>query len=179
MKYYDSSFSGRGGMESFSNSMREYQAQLQKGTIQKAYKGLMEYMTRLKVDFEKKVPEYGPASALYFGYMDMSYFSLFPKSLKERGLKIAVVFLHRECRFEVWLSGMNRQVGREYWQMFHENGWEKYRLVPSPKGSDSIIECIISADPDFDHPEALSQQLDTAVEQFIREIEAFVVEKNL
>lgn len=166
-------------MESLNDQMNEYRAQLQKGMIQKAYKGLMETLTRLKSDLEKTHPEYGPASALYFGYMDMSYFSLFPKKLKERRLKIAVVYLHVEGRFEAWLSGANRKVGAEYWQLIHDAGWEKYRLVPSPKGSDSIIECIISADPDFDHPEALYRQVDAAVAQFIQEIEAFVVEKNL
>jgi len=166
-------------MGSLNESMREYRAQLQKGVIQKAYKGLMETLTRLRSDLEKAHPEYGPASALYFGYMDMSYFSLFPKKLKERGLKIAVVYLHVEGRFEVWLSGANRKVGAEYWQLFHDSGWEKYRLVPSPKGSDSIIECIINADPDFDHPETLNRQVDTAVVKFIDVIEGFLAEKNL
>jgi hypothetical protein len=166
-------------MGSLNASMREYRAQLQKGMIQKAYKGLMETLTCLKSNLEKAHPEFGPASALYFGYMDMSYFSLFPKKLKERGLKIAVVYLHVEGRFEVWLSGANRKVGAEYWQLVHDAGWEKYRLVPSPKGSDSIIECIISAGPDFDHPDELSRQVDTSVVQFIQEIERFLVEKNL
>ena len=161
-------------MESFNESMIEYKVQLQNGSIQKAYKGLMEYLTRLKTDFEKKYAEYGQASALYFGYMDMSYFSLFPKSLKERGLKIAVVFLHKEYRFEVWLSGVNRQVGAEYWQLFHDNGWDKYRLVPSPKGSDSIIECAACADPDFDDLTLLTEKIETTVVEFVQEIKGYL-----
>ena len=83
--------------------------QLEKGSIQKAYLGLMEYMMGLRTHLKKKYPEHF-VSGFYQGYMDMSYFSFTPKSLKSRDLKIAIVFVFDTFRFEVWLGAKNKEV---------------------------------------------------------------------
>jgi len=67
-------------MESFQQTMCEYKNQLEKGIVQKAYKGLMEYIMGLRTHFMKKYPEYDVPGSIYFGYMDMTYFSIVPKS---------------------------------------------------------------------------------------------------
>ncbi len=77
-------------MGSFPENMNEYRKQLQKGAIQQAYKGLMDYFMDLKAYFKNKYPDYYVSGSIYFGYMDMTYFSFFPESLKQRNLKIAV-----------------------------------------------------------------------------------------
>lgn len=64
-------------MDSFNNHVREYTIQLSKGQIQKAYKGIMTFMSGLRTYLESMYPEY-TASALYFGYMDMTYFAFTP-----------------------------------------------------------------------------------------------------
>ena len=61
-------------MDSLNNHVREYTIQLRKGQIQKAYKGLMIFMSGLRTYLESMYPEY-TASSLYFGYMDMTYFA--------------------------------------------------------------------------------------------------------
>jgi hypothetical protein len=94
--------------------MIEYKKQLANGAIKQAYRGLMDYFWSLKSFFEKKYPEYTPGG-IYYGFMDMTYFPLFPKSLKQRKLKIAVVFVHETFRFEVWLAGINKNVQAKYW----------------------------------------------------------------
>lgn len=83
--------------------MNEYKKQLEKGIIQRAYQGLMNYIMELRSYFEKKYPSYSVSGSIYFGYMDMTYFSFFPKSLKLRGFKVGIVFIHDISRFEVWL----------------------------------------------------------------------------
>ena len=109
-------------MGSFHEHMKEYKNQIEKGVIQKAYLGLMEYVSKLRTHFKNKYPEYAVSGSIYFGYMDMTYFSIFPKSLKDRDLKIAVVFLHDAFRFEVWLSGKNKQVLTKHWKLLKESG---------------------------------------------------------
>jgi hypothetical protein len=104
-------------MKSLQENMVEFRKQLEKGSIQKAYLGLMEYMMSLKNHFSNKYPDYSTPGSLYNGYMDMTYFSIFPKSLKDRDLKIAIVFLYDTFRFEIWLSGKNKQVLAKYWQI--------------------------------------------------------------
>jgi hypothetical protein len=76
-------------MQSLNESVREY-AQLQLGQIQKAYKGIITFMSGLKSYLESRHSDY-VASGLYFGYMDTTYFAFTPLELKQRSLKIAIV----------------------------------------------------------------------------------------
>jgi hypothetical protein len=161
-------------MESLHEDMNEYRKQLEKGTIQKAYKGLMEYVLGLRTHFTNKYPDYVVSGSLYYGYMDMTYFSCFPKSLKDRGLKIAIVFLHQPFRFEAWLAGYNKQVQAKYWKLFKASDWNAYRLVPTTKGADAIIEHILVDDPDFRDLEALTDQIERETLKFIKDVESFL-----
>ena len=161
-------------METLQELMIEYRNQLEKGSIQKAYKGLMDYYGELKSHFNKKHPEFPTAGSLYFGYMDMTYFALFPETLKQRGLKIAIVFLHQQFRFEVWLAGVNKQVQGKYWKLFKENDWENYPTVASLEGADSIVESILVEDPNFNDLEALTRHIENGTLKFIQEIETFI-----
>jgi len=160
-------------MGNLQEHMNEYREQLQKGEIQQAYRGLMDYMLTLRANFQKNHPEFEVQGNIYFGYMDMTYFALFPEPLKQRKLKIAVVFLHEAFRFEVWLSGFNRNVQEQYWKIIQDRHWEKYRLVSDPRASDSILEHVLVADPDFSEPEKLKGQIETGTLRFIEDMEAF------
>lgn len=161
-------------MESFHEYMTEYKKQLEMGAIQKAYKGLMEYVMNLKTHFQKKYPDYFASGGIYYGYLDMTYFSFFPQSLKDRNLKIAIVFIHKTCRFEVWLAGVNKQVQIKYWKLIRESGWKQYHLVPTTKGFDSIIEYVLVDIPDFSDLDALTNQIESGTLKFIKDVESFL-----
>ena len=158
-------------MTTFEHNMREYKTQLGKGSIQQAYKGLMEYMLRLRAHIQKRLPDCEFPGSVYFGYMDMTFFSVIPPSLKERKLKIALVFLHEAFRFEVWLSGYNRQVQAKYWKMMRDSGWDQYRLVADPLKADSILEHVLIDNPDFGDLEALTSQIEEGTLRFITNVE--------
>ena len=164
-------------MGSFHESMDEYRRQLEKGAIQEAYKGLMEYMMGLRTHFESRYPDYFVSGSIYYGYMDMTYFSFFPGSLKDRKLKVAIVFVHEAFRFEAWLAGYNKQVQTKYWNSFKESGWKKYRLVPTTKGVDSILEHTLVERPDFSDLDALTKQIEKASLKFIRDVEGYLSSK--
>jgi hypothetical protein len=106
--------------------------------------------------------------------MDMTYFSFSPKSLKERNLKVAIVFIHETFSFEVWLSGYNRNVQKQYWELFRESGWNKYRIVPQDKGVDSILEHTLVENPDFSDTDKLTAEIEKGVLEFIADIEEFL-----
>jgi len=162
-------------MKTLQEYMSEYKNQLKKGAIQKAYQGLMEYMMSLKNHFKNKYPDYSVSGSIYYGYMDMTYFSIWPKSLKDRDLKIAIVFHYDAFRFEVWLSGKNRQVLAKYWKVFKEGDWDKYEIVAMPeKGADSIVEHTLVDNPDFSDLEALTKQIDQGTLKFIQDVESFL-----
>ena len=161
-------------MKSLQENMTEFRKQLEKGAIQKAYQGLMEYMLSLKNHFSNKYPDYSAPGSLYPGYMDMTYFSILPKSLRDRDLKIAIVFLYDAFRFEIWLSGKNKQVLAKYWQFFKKSNWDKYKIVEPVKGIDSIVEHILIDNPDFSDVEDLTKQIEKEALKFIKDIEGFL-----
>ena len=165
-------------MASLQEYLNEYRKQLEKGAIQEAYKGLMEYIMDLRTYFKNKHPDYFVSGSIYFGYMDMTYFSFFPKSLKDRNLKIAIVFIHNTFRFEVWLSGYNKQVQSKYWKLFKESGWNKYHIVSSTKNVDSILEYVLVDDPDFSDLDTLTNQIEKRTSNFIQDVETFLSEKD-
>jgi len=161
-------------MKSLQENMIEYRKQLEKGAIQRAYQGLMQYMTSLKNHFSNKYPDYSVSGSIYYGYMDMTYFSLFPRSLKERDLKIAIVFVYDSFRFEVWLSGRNQKVLAKYWKIFTESGWDRYKIAPQGKWADSVLEHILVDNPDFSDLQALTRQIDQETLKFINDVESFL-----
>jgi hypothetical protein len=158
----------------FHEYMTEYRKQIEKGAIVEAYRGLMEYFNALRLHFEKKYPEHSVSGSVYYGFMDMTYFAIFPKSLKRRKLKIAVVFVYDTFRFEVWLSGNNRKVQAEYWKLIKESGWKKYHLSPQTKGVDSVLDHILVDNPDFSDLDVLTKQLEKGTLKFTKDVENFL-----
>jgi len=160
-------------MHSIREDMDEFRGQLRNGSIQKAYYALLSYMMGLRTHFQKKYPGYA-LSGLYQGYMDMTYFAILPPSLKQRGLKIAIVFNYEAFRFEAWLSGANRQVQRKYWELFSDSRWTAYRVVTPAKGVDSIIECNLAEDFDFGDLDSLTASIEENAVEFIDDVERFL-----
>jgi len=154
--------------------MDEYRKQIEKGAVKEAYRGLMEYFSGLKAHFKNKYPDYYVSSSIYQGYMDMTYFSFFPESLKRRKLKIAIVFIHDTFRFEVWLAGYNKKVQTKYWKLIKSSNWNKYRVPSTTKGVDSILEYVLSDKPDFSDLDALTKQIERGTLKFITAVENFL-----
>ena len=165
-------------MTAFQESMTEYRRQLTKGVIEQAYRGLMDYFWSLKTFFEKKYPDYS-SGGVYYGFMDMTYFPLFPQALKQRKLKIAVVFVHETFRFEVWLAGVNKYIQAKYWKLFKVSGSSQYRLPESTKGADSIVEHVLVENPDFGDLDTLTRQIERGTLMFIKDIEGFLSEHDV
>ena len=162
-------------MESLNNQIVEYKTQLGKGKIQKAYKGIMAFMSGLITYLNDRYPEY-IAGSLYFGYMDMTYFPFTPAALKEAKLKIAIVYLHEEGRFEGWLSGSNRKIQAEYIKRLKLKIDGKYKVSEIQPGVDSIIESVLVEKPDFDHPEELKKQIEVKTIEFANDIISLLTE---
>ena len=161
-------------MEPFHEYIAEYRELLKNGAVKNAYRGLMEYIMDLRTYFKKKYPDYFVSGSIYQGYMDMTFFSFFPESIKQHSLKIAIVFLHEAFRFEAWLVGFNKQIQAKYWRLLKDSGWNKYHLVPAPQGTDSILECILAEDPDFSDLPALTKQIEHISLEFIQDVDGYL-----
>jgi hypothetical protein len=168
---------GKRSMHPIQEDMAEFGAQLKRGSIQRAYYALLQYMAGLRTHFQKKYPDYA-LSGLYQGYMDMTYFAILPPSLKRRGLKIAIVFNYEAFRFEAWLAGGNRKVQQQYWELVKNSQWPAYRVVTPAKGVDSIIECNLAEDFDFADLGGLTARIEANTAKFVAHIESFLSEHD-
>jgi len=166
-------------VETLNKYIGEYRKQVEKGDIVKAYRGLMSYILDLRSYLSNKYPDFAVSGSVYYGYMDMSYFSFTPAFLQDRKLKIALVFIHDKVSWEIWLAGANRQVQSRYSKLFTEKGWDKYHITAIEKGVDSIIDCVLTDKPDFDDLSALTTEIESKALKFIDEIQKFLVENEI
>jgi hypothetical protein len=162
-------------MENLQMYMDEYRLHLEKGWIQKAYLGLQEYISSLRTLFQKKHLAFDVPGNIYQGYMDMTYFSIIPPALKQRKLKIAVVFLYDPFKFDIWLSGYNRQVQAHYWKLLRGMNLQP-NLVEDPVKADAILQHTLVVEPDFADLEGLTRQIESGTPSFISHVEKLIVE---
>jgi len=145
----------------------EYTGLLRRGEVQIAYKGILNYLGELRSDFARRFAEYEVGSNIYQGYMDMSYFSVTPAPLKPKGLKIAVVYLHEKGTFEAWLSARNRETLKKYREMFGGAAENSFPIFHDATNEDAIMECTLTAQPNFDDSISLTELIENGTEKFI------------
>lgn len=161
-------------MKSLNTSIKQYNEALKQGEIQVAYRGIMSVMSELKSYLEKAHPDF-VTSALYFGYMDMTYFAFTSPELKAKKLKVAIVYLHLENRFEIWLSGANRSVQSHYHQALEGKELGAFKLSVIQPGVDAIVEHVIVEMPDFDDVERLKVYIEKTSLVFIDRMAEIIV----
>jgi hypothetical protein len=127
-------------MDINNDCIKELHTQLQKGKIQIGYKAILEYLLYLQSYLKKKYKDYDFPGTLYHGYLDMSYFALIPATLKEKRLKIAIVFNYEDFKFELWLSGYNKDIQKRYLDYFKNKKLKNYFIPETIQGYDSILE---------------------------------------
>ena len=152
-------------MKALNQLISEYTCHVQRGEIKAAYKGILEFIGKLRADFIKRYPYYDTGS-IYQGYMDMSYFSLSTKLLTDKGLKLAVVYLHEKGDFEVWLSGRNREISKEYKSNINRIMSDNITVFHNDNNHDALIECTLISAPNFEEQASLIDIIEQGVETF-------------
>lgn len=143
-------------MKNLNHYVAIYKEQLDKGDILIAYKELVKFMMKLRVDCMNSLSEKYSFSGILHGYMDYTYFYYSNKFLKNKKLKLGIVLNHLEMRFEIWLLGNTVAVQKSYWDLLRESKWNKDK-AEMPKYS--ILEVIIENQADFDDLPLLSQKI--------------------
>jgi len=158
-------------MSSLGQDVRAYTRALQDGADPRAYKGVLSFVSQLQSRLQAQFPDCA-AGAFYPGYLDMTYFALTPPELRESKLKIALVYLHAENRFELWLAANNRALQAETVQRLAGIPLGGYALTQPAPGVDAIIAHIADAEPDFDQPDELARTLAGTFAAFSRDMTA-------
>ncbi len=128
------------------------------------------YIKDLRSHFRKEYASDFIFGSLYQGTMDCSYFSLTTQELKKLKLKFVIIFNHELMRFEICLSGQNKNIRKNYWALFKDSNWSKYPLAKSIDNSLSIIDHTLAEQLDFDNEEKLTEQIEVESLKFINEI---------
>jgi len=58
--------------------------------------------------------------------------------------------------------------------LFKESNWDKYHIVPTTKGVDSILEYILVENPDFSDLDNLTEQIEKGTLKFVKDVENFL-----
>ena len=165
-------------MQISKKDIAEYRKQLQNSNLTAAYQGIMKYFDHLRLHLKNNHPDYF-ISDVHYGLMDYTYLYFFPKSLQDKKLKVVLLFSHDTFKLEVLLAGYNRSTQAKYWKLFKENGFSKYNLAKSASEPDRFLDHLISDNPDFSNPDALTEQIERDILSFIRDIEAFLSKNKL
>ena len=160
-------------MKTMNRLIDKYTYHLQQGEIQAAYKGILEFISKLRADIIKKYPHYDIGS-LYQGYMDMSYFSVSTKTLKDKGLKFAIVYLHAKKSFEIWLSARNRDIAKRYESILKSNISDSITVFHDDNNQDAIIEYTLTSTPDFEEQASLIKIIEQGIEKFVTAINSLL-----
>ncbi len=154
-------------IENFNDYVAAYKAQLDKGDIQKAYTGLVKYVMKLKTDLSKRQSDRFSFGGILQGYMDYTYFYFSNDYLKNNKLKFGLVLNHLEMRFEVWLLGSTVNIQGTYWNLLKAAKWNANR-TEMPRYA--ILETTVVENPDFSDLCALTEQIETELNQTTNEI---------
>jgi hypothetical protein len=163
-------------MKTLNQLINEYTDLLKQGELQKAYKGIIDFINDLRIDLTKRFPEYEMGN-LYQGYMDMTYFPMNSKDLKEKGLKIAIVYLHGRGDFEVWLCPRNRNNSTKYKTLLDEMIEKNDTLFHDDNNPDSILESTLILNPNFNDQKMLVNIIGQGVERFLSLVIGFLSQK--
>jgi hypothetical protein len=132
-----------------------YKESLKNGDVQVAYAKLVKYVQKLKTAFSKDLGETYSVGNVFQGYMDYTYFYLSNDFLKDKKLKLGLVFNHNHVRFEAWLLGQTKDVQENYWKLLKNTKWINGSEMPQY----SIFEVILVDNPDFDDLDTLTESI--------------------
>lgn len=125
--------------------LETYRQLVQTTSLAESYGEFVRLFRFLRVQMEKEMPQFQFQGNIAENAMDYSYFQFTSQALKSRGLKIAVVFLHRQFRLEVWLSGVNRSSQKRWFPVLATKDCPFLR-TENPERSDYILRTPLPED---------------------------------
>lgn len=148
---------------------KEYKRIMETTNVQKCYQQIIKLIKYISSELEKEMPEYTFMGRVVENQMDVSYFQATRKSLKESGLKVQIVFVHKTCEFEVWISGYNRKIQCSYHKKLC-NSECPFEVCPDPERNDFIIKAVTEKKITTDSPEEIIAE----IKRKIVKLEAYI-----
>jgi hypothetical protein len=149
--------------------IKEYKDILIKTNLQRDYQEFIKFFRYLRIFLGNELKDYTFTDNIVENNMDYSYFQFTNKSLKDKGLKIVIAFVHKSFTLEAWLSGFNRKIQTEYYGIF-KNKHLKYELTNNPNRTDYVLKNDLEINFDYDDLDKLMNEIKDKVIIFINNV---------
>jgi hypothetical protein len=149
--------------------IKEYYSIMKNTSLQRSYQEFIKFFKYLRIYLEKEMAEYKFTGNIIENNMDYSYFQFSDEELKSKGLKIVVVFIHKLCNYEVWLSGLNREIQVKYYNKLIKNH-KKYSLTTNPEKFDYILKNTIYDEENYDNVSKMLIEMKNKILSFINDV---------
>ena len=153
-------------MQFDTHKLNVYKELLSTTELQTSYQEFINLFRYLRIELEKELDDFSFSNNIVENRMDFAYFQLFSDELKAKGLKAQIIFVHKEFQFEVWISGYNRKIQRDYYNYF-KNQNIKYIINGDPDRVDYIIKSPLPKDIDISNGELLIDLLKSEVSEMV------------
>ena len=150
------------------NYIEEYKNIIQTTNLQRAYQEQIKFFRYLRNCLQKEMVDLKFTGNIVENNMDYSYFQITNFNLKQEGLKIVFVFLHQQFKYQIWLSGVNRQEQLKKINMYQKS--TNYNLTSNPIKTDYIIRKDVETKFDYNNLEKLINDLKEEIYSFINDI---------
>jgi hypothetical protein len=150
--------------------INEYKRLIQTTNLQKGYQEFIKFFRNLRAYLQREMPAFTFTGNIVENNMDYSYFQFSNEDLKSKGLKIVIAFVHADFDFQIWLSGINREIQRKQYEILKATG-HPYTLTDNPNKTDYILRTDLIAECNFGNPQESFQTIRANTLAFIKKIE--------
>lgn len=147
--------------QSINEQIAIYQKSIKENSLSETYKFLLNYMSQLQQEFSNKLSGKFSVKNVLNGYLDYTYFYFTNDLLKERKLKLGIIYNHKENYSELWLMGSVKEAQKNYWNKLKETEWNKEETMPQWY----VISIELISNPNF---EELNKITDLIIETIPR-----------
>lgn len=81
--------------------------------------------------------------------------------------------IHKGC-FEIWLSARNREISKQYHEVFCGNSFDGLTVFHDKKNQDAIIECTLITAPDFENQNVLIEIFEQGAKKFLTAVSTLI-----
>ena len=152
-----------------SKYINEYKKIVQTTDIQLGYKELINSIKHLKSYLQKEMKNFIFSKNIVENNLEYTYFHFTNKELKSHGLKLVLVFTHKEFKFEIFLSGVNRQKQINFFNDIKDKKI-KYILSNNPSKTDYVLKYEINDNFNYETLEEISIDIYSDIKEFTKYI---------
>lgn len=159
------------------SAIYEYQRLLQTTDLLKGYQEFVKFFRLLRTYLQRELSDYSFTRNIVENNMDYSYFQFTNAELKTEGLKIVIAFVHADFEYQVWLSGLNRELQTKHQQRMKDvfpveqiSYPYSLDLTDRPTKTDYIVKAILVSDVDYSRQDELLARMKVNTLAFMAQV---------